>query len=46
MHRPRPPIALIGAHTVALIGGGLCAMLCGKGAALDIVKAIGGAPRP
>jgi hypothetical protein len=37
------PIALISAQPVALVGSGLYAMLYGKGAALDIVKAIGAA---
>jgi Leucine-rich repeat (LRR) protein len=38
------PIALISAQPVALVGGGLYAMLYGKGAALDVVKAIGRRP--
>jgi soluble cytochrome b562 len=37
------PIALISAQPMALVGSGLYAMLYGKGAALDVVKAIGAA---
>jgi soluble cytochrome b562 len=40
------PIALISAQPMALVGSGLYAMLYGKGAALDVVKAIGAAASP
>lgn len=40
------PIALISAQPVALIGAGLYTMFYGKGAALEVLKAIGVAPAP